>query len=187
MDYAKLFAAIVVLPEWIASIGFDQKTPFHRLTLDGHTAEVVAGCEAVSDDPRLKAAAMLHDLGKLKVQAPKLDKATGQPDGSGQMTYFKHNVASVEIASPVLAELPEADRNLILALIRLHDWCLGAQDVEGLQDKAIRKMFREIGGKANFGLLDALRCADIKGQAEPEPKLAVQAKLRAKVEACSEA
>lgn len=51
------------MPEVYDAFGFDQKNPYHQLELGDHLLEVLEGV-LDSDDPDLRLAALLHDIGK---------------------------------------------------------------------------------------------------------------------------
>lgn len=53
-----------LLPEVAETIGYDQKSPYHDLTLFEHIMAVLGHISTLSDDPDLRWAALLHDIGK---------------------------------------------------------------------------------------------------------------------------
>lgn len=53
-----------VLPEVDGAFGFDQKNPHHNHDLGTHLLEVLAGISSVTQDPDVRLAALLHDIGK---------------------------------------------------------------------------------------------------------------------------
>lgn len=52
------------LPEVAATFGFDQANPHHQLELGDHMLQVLENILESSDDPDLRLAALLHDIGK---------------------------------------------------------------------------------------------------------------------------
>jgi tRNA nucleotidyltransferase (CCA-adding enzyme) len=53
-----------ILPEVDAAFGYDQNNPHHELELGDHLLSVLRRTAELSDDPDLRMAALLHDIGK---------------------------------------------------------------------------------------------------------------------------
>ena len=106
------FAPILTaaIPELIPMVGFDQRSPHHAYDLYTHTARVTA---AVSPDPVLRWAALLHDVGKVD---------TFTLDATGRGHFYGHAGVSAEKADDILRRLraPNALREQVCALIGLH-------------------------------------------------------------------
>lgn len=73
-----------VLPEVDAAIGYDQNSPHHELELGDHLINVLARAAECSDDPDLRLAALLHDIGKP-------GSAWVDPETGSNHFYEKHN------------------------------------------------------------------------------------------------
>lgn len=52
------------LPEVEDTFGYDQKNPHHAHDLGTHLLEVLGGMQQLTDDPDMRMAALLHDIGK---------------------------------------------------------------------------------------------------------------------------
>jgi poly(A) polymerase len=70
-----------VLPEVSSAWEFDQRNPHHNYPLGQHLLHVLEGASEQSDDPDLRLAALLHDIGKPASQWI-------GPEGGGH--YYKH-------------------------------------------------------------------------------------------------
>jgi tRNA nucleotidyltransferase (CCA-adding enzyme) len=76
-----------ILPEVDAAFGFDQNNPHHEHELGEHLASVLKRLSKISDDPDVRLAALLHDVGK--PASAWTDPETGTnhyyegPDGQG--------------------------------------------------------------------------------------------------------
>ena len=81
------------IPELAPMIGFDQRSPHHAYDLFTHTAHVTA---AVPEEPTLRWAALLHDIGKVP---------TFTLDETGRGHFYGHAGASAAMASRVLRRM----------------------------------------------------------------------------------
>ena len=108
----RIFSPILtqVIPELATSVGFLQHSPHHRYDVFTHTAHVV---EAVSKEPGLRWAALLHDVGK---------PACFTRDENGRGHFKGHAKVSKELADGILLRLkaPSALRQQVTELIELH-------------------------------------------------------------------
>lgn len=82
-----------IIPEWRATIDFDQKNPHHYLTVDKHIKKVVSLCD---EDLELRIAALLHDIGKPQ---------TFTLDSEGKGHFYNHEVESAKIAEGILKRM----------------------------------------------------------------------------------
>ena len=142
-----------VIPELAPSVGFQQHSPHHRYDVFTHTAHVV---EAVPQEPGLRWAALLHDIGKPAC-------FTRDTDGRG---HFKgHAQASADMADAILLRLkaPAALRQQVTELIGLHMTKLEPDK------KLLRRRLGKLGRERLLELL-ALQEADMgsKGTGKPE-------------------
>ena len=97
-----------IIPEWSATIDFDQKNSHHYLTVDEHIKKVVSLCD---QDLELRIAALLHDIGKPQ---------TFTLDGEGKGHFYNHEIESTKIADSILkrmkysTKISDNIRNLVL-------------------------------------------------------------------------
>ncbi|WP_294064153.1 CCA tRNA nucleotidyltransferase [uncultured Fusobacterium sp.] len=97
-----------IIPEWRATIAFDQKNPHHYLTVDKHIKKVVSLCD---EDLELRIAALLHDIGKPQ---------TFTLDSEGKGHFYNHEIESAKIAERILkrmkysTKISDNIRNLVL-------------------------------------------------------------------------
>lgn len=97
-----------IIPEWRATIGFDQKNPHHYLTVDEHIKKVVSLCD---EDLELRIAALLHDIGKPQ---------TFTLDSEGKGHFYNHEIESAKIADSILkrmkysTKISSSIKNLVL-------------------------------------------------------------------------
>lgn len=82
-----------IIPEWRATIAFDQKNPHHYLTVDEHIKKVVSLCD---EDLELRIAALLHDIGKPQ---------TFTLDSEGKGHFYNHEIESAKIAERILKRM----------------------------------------------------------------------------------
>jgi tRNA nucleotidyltransferase/poly(A) polymerase len=129
-----------VSPEWY-NMDMDQQSPFHNLTLKGHTLRVMEelknianeiGLEDNSDERGLVLlAGLLHDFGKMSpdIRAPKIDKKTGKPvtfqrgeETVERMRYIRHEVESATFLSQTLKDMNfnEEERDFVELIVRGH-------------------------------------------------------------------
>ena len=107
-----LYAPVLteVIPELKPCIGFHQNNPHHIYDVYTHTAHTV---QAMPEDPVLRMAALLHDLGKPYCYSV---------DAGGIGHFYGHEKRSAEIASEILLRLkaPTAVRKQVVTLIENH-------------------------------------------------------------------
>lgn len=99
-----------VLPELTPCIGFDQHNPHHIHDVYTHTAHAV---EAIDNDPALRLAALLHDIGK---------PATYSEDDRCCGHFYGHAEVSADLANGILLRLRASNglRSRVVSLIRRH-------------------------------------------------------------------
>lgn len=97
-----------IIPEWSATIDFDQKNSHHYLTVDKHIKKVVSLCD---EDLGLRIAALLHDIGKPQ---------TFTLDSEGKGHFYNHEIESAKIADSILkrmkysTKISSSIKNLVL-------------------------------------------------------------------------
>jgi tRNA nucleotidyltransferase (CCA-adding enzyme) len=173
---------VALLPEFERSIGFDQESRYHDLTVDEHTFQVV---QAAADDGaplRVRLAALFHDLGKPHVAWRGRD---------GRLHYYakpghsprSHEQASAELAEAALVRLryPTDLRKRVTRIVRAH-----MIDPGRAEPLRARRLLARHGAGIVFDLLDHKE-ADLRGKRRPgepvpEQDLDRVARFRAVVE-----
>jgi len=173
---------VALLPELARSIGFDQESAYHGLTLDEHTFAVV---QAAADDAmplRVRLAALFHDVGKPYV---------AWRGGDGRLHYYArpgksprgHEQVSAELTEEALLRLryPTEMRRRVVQIVRHH-----MLSPRGDAARA-RRLLARFGEELTFDLLDHKE-ADLRGkwgpgEPAPEDQLEQLAALREQVEA----
>jgi tRNA nucleotidyltransferase (CCA-adding enzyme) len=155
-----------LLPEFAQSVGFDQESRYHDLTVDEHTFAVV---QAAADAKRVLAvrlAALFHDLGKPYVAWRGTD---------GRLHYYakhgyadkSHEQVGAELAGDALRRLryPNALRDRVCRIVRHHMFQVGKGD--GVR---ARRFLSRYGAELAFQLVDHKE-ADFLGKrtADDEP------------------
>ena len=173
---------VALLPELERSIGFDQESAYHGLTVDEHTFAVVQAAADASLPLRIRLAALFHDAGKPYVAWRGSD---------GRLHYYarpgkspkSHEQVSAELAAAALSRLryPTETRRRVLQIVRHH-----MLSPRGDASRA-RRLLARYGEGLTFDLLDHKE-ADIRGKwgvEDPPPadQLEQLAHLRALVEA----
>jgi tRNA nucleotidyltransferase (CCA-adding enzyme) len=157
-----------VLPELLPAVGCAQNR-FHKHDVYSH---ILATVDAAIPDFIVRMAALLHDLGKPRTQAPR-------EDSPGEFTFYRHEQAGTEMAEAIglRLRLSTAERNTICALVSGHmffyrpDWT----------DGTVRRFVRRIGPDL-VPLLFALREADIASRGQGEDQQSETRPLRERIE-----
>lgn len=98
-----------ILPELDAAIGYDQNNPHHERELGEHLIHVLSRLAERSDDPDLRLAALLHDIGKPR--SAWVDPETGsnhyyeKHHDDGTVTGADHEIVGAEMAADLLTRL----------------------------------------------------------------------------------
>jgi len=156
-----------VLPEMLPTLGCMQNR-FHQHDVYRHTLATV---DATIPDFVVRMAALLHDLGKPKTQAPR-------EDAPGEFTFFRHEQVGRELADDICVrlKLSAAERDTICALVAGHmffytpDW----------SDGTVRRFVRKF-GKDLVSSLFALREADLASRGQGADREAETRDLRARI------
>lgn len=140
-----------ILPELEVAFATPQKSPKRHHIYDVGTHSVMAMKFCPSDDPVVKLATLVHDLGKPK---------TFRKDESGVITFYNHEVISARIAKNVGARLrlSRKQTDLLITLVRWHQFSVDERQT----DSALRRFIRRV-GKENLEHMLALRIGDRLG------------------------
>lgn len=140
-----------ILPELIVGIGISQKRPGRHHTDDVFIHNVLSLKFCPSEDPIIRFAALLHDVGKPKVQSK---------DEQGLVIFYNHEVAGANIAKNICDRLKfsRKERDKIVNLIRWHMFTVD----EKVSDAGIRRFIRRIGIENVKDMMD-LRIGDRLG------------------------
>ena len=153
-----------LLPELEPSIGFEQESRYHDLTVDEHTFAVVQAAADAGASLPVRLAALFHDAGK---------PAVGWRGTDGRLHYYakrgyatkSHEQVSADLAAAALSRLryPTELRKRVVRIVRAHMLDPGKGD--GLR---ARKLLARFGASLAFDLLDHKE-ADLRGKG-PEPR-----------------
>jgi tRNA nucleotidyltransferase (CCA-adding enzyme) len=148
------------LPEVSGTFGFDQRNPHHQLDLGTHLMEVLQGTAAETEDPDVRMAALMHDVGKPASQW--FDPETGNAH------YYKgkegqgadHAEVGADMTQEALKRLryPNDRIDRIQHLVRNHMF----PDFD--TPKGARKFLNRVGGPEHANDLLTLRRADQEGK-----------------------
>ena len=173
---------VALLPELERSIGFDQESAYHGLTVDEHTFAVVQAAADAGMPLRVRLAALFHDAGKPYV---------AWRGGDGRLHYYArpgkaprgHEQVSADLTRDALARLryPTELRRRVVQIVRHH--MLSPRGDAG----RARRLLARFGEELTFDLLDHKE-ADLRGkwgagEPAPEEQLEQLARLRALVHA----
>ena len=136
-----------IIPELAPAVGFEQHTRHHSFDVYGHTARVVGGTPPL---PRLRLAALLHDVGK---------PATFSLDAGGAGHFYGHARESARLAGPILRRLrvDNATRERAVVLISNH------ANRFPPQERVVKRWMGRLGVECFFDLM-ALCRADARGK-----------------------
>ena len=167
LDYAEVLGTVI--PELLPMRGFDQKNKHHVYDVLEHCA---AACEAVPPEPTLRAAALLHDVGK---------PACFFTDEDGVGHFYGHAERGAELVEPLLRRLRWDTESIarITELVRRHDILIEPTE------KAVLRALRRFGPEFFFQLLEIKR-ADALAHA-PGQKLAERMERYAALKALGKA
>lgn len=135
----------VVFPELLPTVGFDQRNFHHVYSLYEHLIHTVKNVPPL---PRLRLAALFHDLGK---------PATFSVDPQGVGHFYGHAQKSAEMAEEILARLrfSNAERREIIPLIRHHDAPIDPTPT------AVRRKLNKLGEDGFFDLISLMRADNL--------------------------
>lgn len=140
-----------ILPELEVSFATPQKSPKRHHIYDVGTHSVMAMKYCPSDEPIVKLATLIHDLGKV---------TTFRQDATGLITFYNHEVVSSRIAKDVAKRLrlSKKDSDTLYILVRWHQFSVDEKQT----DSALRRFIRRVGVEHLSKIL-ALRIGDRLG------------------------
>lgn len=140
-----------ILPELLEGLGVSQARPGRHHTEDVYTHNLLSLKYCPSNDPIVRFAALLHDVGKPKVIGK---------DEEGLVTFYNHEVAGAKVAYEICQRLrlSKKDTEKIVMLIRWHMFSVN----ENLSDAGVRRFIRRIGTENVKDMMD-LRIGDRLG------------------------
>ncbi len=141
-----------VLPELEPAFAIQQKSPKRHHIYDVGTHSVMALKNCPSDDPVVRLATLLHDIGK--------PKTFRKDEASGLITFFNHEVAGAKIVKEIAARLrlSRKQSEKLITLVRWHQFTVDERQT----DSALRRFIRRV-GKENLPDMLALRIGDRLG------------------------
>jgi len=148
-----------LLPEFEATVGFDQESDRQPLPLDEHIFAVVQAAADAGARLNVRLAALFHDVGK--------------PGANGN-----HADRSAELAAAALRRLryPTRARTHVMRIVREHSFSL-----EHVDERFARRFLREHGDELAFDLV-AHKEADHTGKQPSPEEVKALARLRALLE-----
>ncbi|MBI2028337.1 MAG: HD domain-containing protein [Candidatus Levybacteria bacterium] len=140
-----------ILPEIIEGIGISQARPGRHHVDDVFTHNLLSLRFCPSEDPVVRFATLLHDVGKPKVRGF---------DEQGFVIFHNHEIAGSRIAKAICERLKfsRQDRDKTVNLIRWHMFTVD----EKITDAAIRRFIRRVGVENVKDMMD-LRIGDRLG------------------------
>lgn len=140
-----------ILPELTEGKNVSQVRPGRHHTTDVFTHNVLSLKNCPSENPIVRFATLLHDVGKPQVKGL---------DMNGHVIFYNHEVAGARIARTICDRLhfSKKDREKIYTLIRWHMFTVDTR----LTDSAIRRFIRRVGLENVADMMD-LRIGDRLG------------------------
>lgn len=140
-----------ILPELEEAFATPQKSPKRHHVYDVGTHSVLALKHCPSDDPIVRLATLIHDLGKPKTYRKLED---------GVITFYNHEVVGTNLARNIARRLHLSRKqfDLLTTLVRWHQFSVDERQT----DSALRRFIRRV-GKDNLSNILALRIGDRLG------------------------
>jgi tRNA nucleotidyltransferase (CCA-adding enzyme) len=156
-----------ILPEMLSTIGCTQNR-YHKHDVYAH---ILATVDAAKPEFIARMAALLHDIGKPKTQAPR-------EESPGEYSFFRHEQIGAEMAEQICLrlKLSSAERMTICALIAGHMFFYTSDWTDG----TVRRFVRRVGIELIPSLF-ALREADFASRAQGEDREAETRELRCRI------
>lgn len=140
-----------ILPELLEGIGISQERPGRHHTTDVFTHNMMSLKYCPSQDPLVRFATLIHDIGKPRVEGK---------DENGLVIFYNHEVAGAQIAYDICNRLhfSKKQREKVVKLIRWHMFSID----EHITDAAVRRFIRRVGFENVKDMID-LRIGDRLG------------------------
>jgi tRNA nucleotidyltransferase/poly(A) polymerase len=140
-----------ILPELEKAFAVPQKSPGRHHLYDVGTHSLMSLKHCPSEDPIVRLAVLIHDLGKV---------ATFKKLENGTITFYNHEVVSTSIARNFAQKyrFSKKDREKLVTLVRWHQFTVDERQT----DSAIRRFIRHV-GKENLKHILDLRVGDRLG------------------------
>lgn len=140
-----------ILPELLEGEGVSQTRPGRHHTSDVFTHNVMSLKYCPSNDPIVRFATLIHDVGKPSVESQ---------DENGLVIFHNHEIAGAKIAKDICERLKfsKKDKEKIVNLIRWHMFTVN----ENITDAAVRRFIRRVGVENVKDMMD-LRIGDRLG------------------------
>ena len=147
-----------ILPELLEGIGISQERPGRHHIYDVFEHNLFSMKFCPSNDPIVRFATLIHDLGKPRVQST---------DENGLVIFYNHEVMGAQLAYEICnrLRLSKKERQKIVTLIRWHMFTVD----EHITDSAVRRFIRRIGVENVKDMID-LRIGDRLGSGIPEER-----------------
>lgn len=141
----------IIFPELLRGKGVSQERPGRHHTTDVFTHNVLSMKECPTDNPLVKFAALLHDVGKPYVASE---------DNQGFIIFYNHEVVGARIAKDISTRLrlSNEQKEKVFTLIRWHMFTVD----ENITDSAVRRFIRRVGLNNVKDMID-LRIGDRLG------------------------
>ena len=140
-----------ILPELEKCFSVEQKSPKRHHTLDvgSHLLQSLNNCP--SEDPVVRLATLLHDVGK---------PPTYHKTEEGVITFYNHEIVSASIACNIAQRLhfSKKDSEKLVKLVRFHQFTVDERQT----DSAVRRFIRNVGPELLPDML-AVRTGDRLG------------------------
>jgi len=141
----------IILPELEKCFGVEQKSPKRHHIYDVGTHLIMSLKHCPSQDPIVRLATLLHDIGK---------PATAGKTKEGVITFYNHEIIGASIVRNIADRLhfSKKDRDFMVKLVRYHQFTVDERQT----DTALRRFIRNV-GRENLDKMLALRTADRLG------------------------
>ena len=141
----------IILPELEKCFGVEQKSPQRHHIYDVGTHLLYALKNCPSEDPIVRLATLLHDVGK---------PVTVAKTSEGVITFYNHEIIGASIVRKIAdrLHLSKNDKEKLLRLVRFHQFTVDERQT----DSALRRFIRNVGKEYLDDIL-ALRTGDRLG------------------------
>jgi poly(A) polymerase/tRNA nucleotidyltransferase (CCA-adding enzyme) len=131
----------VFFPELADCVGKGQNSKYHSYNVFDHSIYATDAACSLTKDPKVRYAALCHDLGKAPTRAikPAAEGGTGPED----VTFHNHEVVSTRLAFAFLSRYryPKRFTEEVIGLVRQHQYKYDRE----WTDKALRRFIRKVG------------------------------------------